>query len=99
MKNFKLKISSHDFNIILDSAGVWEPGGMGRAYVKTQTINIDKEMEVDAIKSTLLHEIIHVISDFNHLELTEEQTSGLAIGLYSVFKDNECFDLTIEGDK
>jgi hypothetical protein len=53
-------------------------------------------MGIDAIKSTLIHEIIHVISDFNHLELTEEQTSGIAIGLYSVFKDNECFDLKIK---
>ena len=85
----RLKILSHDYDVLLNSPGDWERNGMGRACSKSQRINLDKDMGKDTIVSTLYHEVIHIISDMNHLELSEAQVSGLSIGLFSVLKDNE----------
>ena len=84
----KLDILSHEFQIIFDNGGVWNSDGMGRASLKSQTIHIDDTMTDDGKKSTLIHEILHILSDLNHLGLTEEQVSSLSVGLYSVMKSN-----------
>jgi hypothetical protein len=84
----KLDILSHEFKVTFDNGGVWSSDGMGRASLKSQTIHIDDTMPDDTKKTTLIHEVLHILSDMNHLGLTEEQVSSLSIGLYSVMKSN-----------
>lgn len=47
------------------------------------------ERSVD--EATLLHEVIHTISDHLGLDLEESQVSGIAQGLFALFKDNPEF--------
>ena len=42
-------------------------------------------------RMTLLHELIHIISDLNGLGLTERQVLGLETGLFGLFMDNKEF--------
>jgi Zn-dependent peptidase ImmA (M78 family) len=56
-------------------------------------ISINKNLPTENKEETLLHEIIHNISDNVAIGLTEEQTQALGSCLYSVLKDNDIFSI------
>ena len=60
---------------------------MGRGDSKTATIHLCKDMNDQVKRSTLLHEIIHQISDKLGLDLNEAQVCGLETGLFPFFTD------------
>jgi len=91
----KIKILSKEHTVQFEDPGLWSDNGMGRCYVPDQVIRINSGMHTETQKSTLLHEILHVIDDCCGLGLTEQQINGLETGLYSVFKDNKNFDMEI----
>lgn len=59
---------------------------MGRADSKMAELNINIDMPIDQQESTIIHEIVHCISDMLILKLKEDQVNNLAIGLYPVVK-------------
>lgn len=65
-----------------------DPLAMGRSNSATGQILLRRDMPESIKRSTLLHEIIHQISDKLGLELTEAQTRGLESGLFPFFKEN-----------
>ena len=73
-----------DDTIINDEMGVF-----GRYHIANQKIQIAKDIGISQQNSTLLHEIIHVISYHLRLELTEQQVSGLETGLFEYLTTNE----------
>lgn len=52
------------------------------------TIDIDATQGLEHVQDTMLHEIMHAISDEVTLALTEEQVSRLATVLLGAMKDN-----------
>jgi hypothetical protein len=60
----------------------------GNAIYNTKQIIIDKNNDLQHKHETLIHEIIHLISDTFYLELDENTVHMLGIGLYTFFADN-----------
>lgn len=52
------------------------------------TIHLNSEMPQDVKESVLSHEVIHIISDNNGLELSEPQVTILSTSLFCVLKEN-----------
>ena len=85
---FKIRLLSHEFRVIVESPTHWSEGGMGRASLKEQTIRLNDVLPNDTRHSTLLHEVIHLISDLTSIELTEVQVDVVAQGVFTLLKDN-----------
>ena len=85
---FNIRLLAHDIRVIVESPAHWSEGGLGRASLKDQTIRLNEAMLKDVRYSTLLHEIVHLISDLNTIELTEVQVDVVAMGLFTLIKDN-----------
>lgn len=58
---------------------------MGRSNSKIGQILISKDMPEDIKQATILHEIIHQISDRLGIDLNETQVRGLESGLIPFF--------------
>ena len=68
---------------------MWAGNGMGRSDLKTGQILIRADLGDDQKIETLLHEIIHMISDTGHLGLENETIiSVLSIGIFDVLRSN-----------
>lgn len=63
-------------------------GNWGRTSTVEQVVQIADHLTGDQLPSTLLHEVIHAVSDNLGIELNEHQIRLLEAGLYSVFKVN-----------
>jgi hypothetical protein len=84
----EMKLLGHRIEIQGCDPSMWTDTGMGRSSIGTCKILIKSTMPCDAFNSTLLHEILHMIADHSALNITEQQNSALAAGLYSVMRDN-----------
>lgn len=86
-----LKIGGHTYKVILRSRE--ETDGvetLGSASIFTYLkIWVDSGQKQSQQESTLLHEIIEVISAINKVGLTEQQICILETGLYQVLNDNK----------
>lgn len=82
-----IRLLGTDCEVVLD-ADMAKTGDMGLCDVCNSRITIDATLERSVMEETLLHEIIHYISEKNHLKLSETKVMGLSTGLYSVIKDN-----------
>jgi hypothetical protein len=60
----------------------------GKLWHSKSRIVIDKELEAQPKKQTLLHEIIHEIAIQAGQEMTEGQVDSIAFGVYQVIRDN-----------
>lgn len=94
---FTVRLLAHDFRVIVESPTHWSSGGMGRACLMEQTIRLNNIMPNDVRHSTLLHEIVHLISDLTSIELSEIQTDVIAQGLFTFMKDNHQLVADIAG--
>ena len=64
-----------------------EPELLGDCSLTKQRIRMNKNIvDEHTYDATLLHEVVHLISNNLQLGLTEEQVSGLAAGLYQTYK-------------
>jgi len=82
----ELVIQDIKFSIEEVDPQLWSSNSMGCVHSKESKILIDKNMNRDVMDATLLHEIIHVISDMNSLNLNETEVSVLATGLHPLYK-------------
>lgn len=88
-----LKIGGHSFTVkFVDGIGVT----VGNVGVGNNIIKITKDLVKDQQEATLLHEIIHVLSDCYTLDLSEQAVAVLGEGLFQVLKDNYKLNL-LEG--
>lgn len=88
MSKLTIDIQGHSCLISFESPGDWHTGAMGRANYVNGNILISSECGEDFKRSTLLHEIVHIISGMNDLELSETQVSVLGIALFDIIKSN-----------
>jgi hypothetical protein len=63
-------------------------GEMGKCDSKMSVIYLNSEMPDDVIRQTLLHEIMHKLSDDLCLDLKEEQIGALSTSLFGVLTDH-----------
>lgn len=56
---------------------------MGRADTAHGLIRLEEEMPIDQFQETLLHEVIHLVADHAHVELSEQSVATLSVGLFS----------------
>jgi len=59
------------------------PDSFGTASCKDQIITLKKSMAAGQKADTMLHEVIHIISNELALELPEDTIRRLAVGLHS----------------
>ena len=79
----KIKILGKDYKVEYVDANALG-GAYGDCCTKQAYIRINKETTKQHQEDTLLHEVIHIISEEVDLELTEPQTRRLATILYSI---------------
>lgn len=82
-----VNIYGHKVNIIIGDKLLID-GQIGRADCNSDVIYMAESQSEANKKDTMLHEILHFISDRNKLDLTEQQVMILATGLYSIFTEN-----------
>ena len=68
-----------------------DPEHAGECRTLEQRILIEDGMKPDTQKDTILHEVLHAISDEMELDLSEEQVTGAAKGILCVLMDNPSF--------
>ena len=99
----RIKIISKRFSIayVPEGEGDLTEDKMGLCDTLHQQIWIEEGLEYDTQKETVLHEVLHAISDEMGLELTEAQVSGGVKGILAVLIDNPSFAkfLLKKGDK
>lgn len=61
---------------------------LGECDIEQQTVTVKDELLLEQEQSTLLHELLHAISDSLGLCLTEKQVLGLESGLYDLDRSN-----------
>lgn len=87
----KIKILDHEIDVIIDGTKPWSSDDMGMCNIKDGTIHVRKNMPKDIVFSVFVHELVHMIAEFNSIELTEQTVDGLALGLQSFIKNNQEF--------
>lgn len=69
----------------------------GYCNFQTQVIGLLKEQKMDSMFNTLIHEILHVISFIQNVDLDEHEVTLLAAGLSQVLKKNDLInDIILE---
>ena len=86
--NMKIDIQGHACKVTFSDPGDWSSNGMGRANTETGELLINNQMGKDFKRSTLMHEILHIISSNNDLALTEQQVSVLGVALSQLINCN-----------
>lgn len=87
----KIKILEYEFDVEVDNSFAWSDGHMGKASIQKCQILIKDGMSKDALNSTVMHEIVHMIADINSLECSEQTIDNLALGVLSLLKHNKHF--------
>lgn len=60
----------------------------GECNIRAGEIRILNTLSEAQKNDTLLHEILHIISDELCLGMSERQVTAMAVGLYAVYKEN-----------
>lgn len=89
----RIKVISKRFtiNYVQEGEGDLTEDKMGLCDTLNQVIWVEEGLKYDTQRETLVHEILHAISDEMELGLTEVQVSGTAKGVLAVLIDNPSF--------
>ena len=77
------------FSLEMSDPGSIEPNACGRAQASTGIIWVNSTMTPEAIASTLIHEVIHLIAYLQGVDLKEEQITALETGIFSFIRSNK----------
>ncbi len=58
------------------------------SHNSNKEIRIQKDLDKDKMESVFIHELLHCMDAFMHLDLTEEQVERLEGAVYMVLKQN-----------
>ena len=86
----RVKVNGFWFSIEKDNEMLLARNALGRTEHDNQKIKIDDSVSPNSIRTTLLHEVIHVIdaSLSEEHNMQELQVKILARGLFQVFTEN-----------
>ncbi len=91
MRPASLKILGKPFKVTFGNEAPLEDGDMGDCSTEGQAITIREGQPLENEQDSLLHEVIHAVSDYMEINLKEGQVTKLATGLLAVLKDNPKF--------
>lgn len=86
-----IRLLEHDIEVYFDAPNAWSLDGVGRCDIKNGCIRIRASMPSDVVASTLLHEVVHMISDLLTIEQSEQSVDNMAIGILSFIRNNREF--------
>jgi hypothetical protein len=86
MKIHKVKIGAIEYSVVEEAKIISDENRQlrGQIIYKENKIKVDLEMEEQSKRLSLLHEILHAISEHYVVKLNEDQVGRLADGLGSV---------------
>tara|TARA_Y100000401_G_C8199969_1_gene163039 strand:- start:121 stop:480 length:360 start_codon:yes stop_codon:yes gene_type:complete len=82
--------SDDELSSVIPDKELGDCSGYAVTYPKLAVV-VDRtflETDPQLAQMTLLHEILHIVSDLNGIGLSEKQVLGLEAGLFGVAKDN-----------
>lgn len=82
-----LLIAARRLSLVFDQSVISTPNQGEYDSVKSQIV-ICSSLKPDEAKATVVHEILHDLSNIVHAELDETQVTGLATVLFGVIRDN-----------
>ena len=85
----KLRVFGHTYSVTIGELDGEGANIYGICLHREKKIILSNKNTYSQNEATLLHEVIHVISDSFAAGLEEKQVQAIASGLYSVLKDNE----------
>jgi len=85
----KIKILDLLIEVEESSPGLWIDGAMGRTHLLESKIVLNSSLKKDLKDSTLIHEVLHLVSDIQGTGLTEERVTAVATGFYSFLMNNK----------
>lgn len=88
MSNRTLTILDTQIDVEYSDPSLWSEGALGRAYILESKIIINDTLKDDLKLLTLIHEVTHLISNLQGVELDETQVTALSHGFYSFIKNN-----------
>lgn len=88
----KLKFLGKTINIIYFKDTTRSDNRLGRSDSKTMEIWISESLSYEMKMETLIHELLHIMSDSFYLELDEQKVSCLANVLNSVILENKLWE-------
>ena len=88
MKNFTFNAYGLKWKVRVVNRHEKIKGNFGFFDYPTETIFILKDASNRQQKSTLLHELIHLVGEVNGLNLSESTVLVLEVGLYQILTDN-----------
>lgn len=90
LKNIKtIALLEHELTITHNDPSDWHGGHMGTANSLNGKIYINSTMSEDFMVSTILHEVVHIMSGIQSLGLEDERTiDGIALGIMSLIRNN-----------
>jgi len=86
---YNVTILDHSVDVSFDDVSEWVRDGMGRADVKLLKVNISANLQEDVKRSTAMHEFVHIICGLLSIELEENEVDAIALGVYSLIKNNK----------
>ena len=63
-------------------------GDLGSCEIGYTRMNVNPHQSIESKRDTILHEVIHAISDEMGLHMKEAQVKGCATGLLATLRDN-----------
>lgn len=87
-----MKILEKTYKIIDVEDNQFSNSSMGRSNTRTGEILISSKMPPDIREETILHEVIHILSDTLGIDLSENQVLALSSGLYATFQMKARYD-------
>jgi Zn-dependent peptidase ImmA (M78 family) len=87
----KIKLLSNSINCVQCDAGGWDTGSHGQFTDNDNILRYKTNLSKEAADLTICHELTHAIESLTGISLTEEQVQAIALGWYSIIKENPKF--------
>ena len=84
----RIKFMGYTFQVTSETERAEEEECYGIINYKTQTIRLYNPVSNERKAETLIHELIHLVTDFLKINLEEDDVSRLGKGLYAALKEN-----------
>jgi hypothetical protein len=84
----RIRILGKPFKVVFGTEAPLEDGDMGDCNTEGQVLTIRDGQPQANEQDSVLHEVIHAVSDYMEIRLKEGQVTKLATGLLAVLKDN-----------
>ena len=82
-----LRLSLLGREVVIEPVEVF-PGQLGEADSNTNVIKIKTQQQALMEADTLLHECLHLVSDYLQLNMNERQVYCVSVAIFALLRDN-----------